>query len=413
MYENINKVRVSNDNYKLKNIYDELVAYVNQNIHEGVEFKSTYDDSIPPVLNGDSESIEKILNNLLKNSINCTNKGYISFTFNSIVKDDICKLVIVVEDSGYGIKDEDIDKLFNKEDHGFGLTSTKEILELMGGTISVQSKLNEGSRFTLSIEQKVSNEKIISFEGKKILLVDDDKINLDLGTKILKEYDIDVTTLNSGYECINNILDGNKYDLIIMDDGMPNMDGITTLYNLNKIIGFNTKVIIFTSNIEEHIIEKYINSGFTDYLIKPIDKKNMLDILKKYLGDNIDDSKEELKGEELLRSYGVNLESSLELLGDMDMYNDTIKDFYKESETRLKNIKQYKEVGDMSNYAILVHAMKSDSKYLGFTKLAELSYNHEMASKSNDIDYVNEHYDELMKEASKIIDLARKYIEGV
>lgn len=413
MYENINKVRVSNDNYKLKNIYDELVAYVNQNIHEGVEFKSTYDDSIPPVLNGDSESIEKILNNLLKNSINCTNKGYISFTFNSIVKDDICKLVIVVEDSGYGIKDEDIDKLFNKEDHGFGLTSTKEILELMGGTISVQSKLNEGSRFTLSIEQKVSNEEIISFEGKKILLVDDDKINLDLGTKILKEYDIDVTTLNSGYECINNILDGNKYDLIIMDDGMPNMDGITTLYNLNKIIGFNTKVIIFTSNIEEHIIEKYINSGFTDYLIKPIDKKNMLDILKKYLGDNIDDSKEELKGEELLRSYGVNLESSLELLGDMDMYNDTIKDFYKESETRLKNIKQYKEVGDMSNYAILVHAMKSDSKYLGFTKLAELSYNHEMASKSNDIDYVNEHYDELMKEASKIIDLARKYIEGV
>lgn len=413
MYENINKVKVSNDNYKLKNIYDELVAYVNQNIHEGVEFKSTYDDSIPPVLNGDSESIEKILNNLLKNSINCTNKGYISFTFNSIVKDDICKLVIVVEDSGYGIKDEDIDKLFNKEDHGFGLTSTKEILELMGGTISVQSKLNEGSRFTLSIEQKVSNEEIISFEGKKILLVDDDKINLDLGTKILKEYDIDVTTLNSGYECINNILDGNKYDLIIMDDGMPNMDGITTLYNLNKIIGFNTKVIVFTSNIEEHIIEKYINSGFTDYLIKPIDKKNMLDILKKYLGDNIDDSKEELKGEELLRSYGVNLESSLELLGDMDMYNDTIKDFYKESETRLKNIKQYKEVGDMSNYAILVHAMKSDSKYLGFTKLAELSYNHEMASKSNDIDYVNEHYDELMKEASKIIDLARKYIEGV
>ena len=427
MYNEINKLQVVNKNYKLKNIYDELVTYVNSNIHEGVDFKSTYDDGIPEVLNGDSEIIKKILFNLLRNSINCTNNGYISFTFNSIVKDEICKLVIVVEDSGFGIKDEDIDKLFNKTDHGFGLTSTKEVLELMGGTIAVQSKYNEGSRFTLSIEQKVSHEKIVTFDGnnKKVLIVDDDKVNLDIASRYLKEFNLDITTLCSGMECINNILDGNKYELIIIDDEMPGMNGIVTLQNLKKIIGFNTPVIIYTSNIDTPMLETYVNEGFTDYLAKPISKNILEELLVKYIGssENIEDIKEEkiieekltekkLTGEELLRSSGVNLEASLELLGDMDMYNDTIKDFYNESETRLKDIAHYKEIGDMPNYAILVHAMKSDSKYLGFTKLAELSYNHEMASKGNDINYVNEHYDELMEEANKIIKLAKAYIEG-
>jgi len=417
MYNEINKLQVVNKNYKLKNIYEELTNYVNSNIHQSVEFKATYDDSIPEVLNGDADSIKKILLNLLRNSINCTNEGYISFTFNSIVKDEICKLVIVVEDSGFGIKDDDIDKLFNKTDHGFGLTSTREVLELMGGTIAVQSKYNEGSRFTLSIEQKVSHEKVVSFDGngKKILVVDDDKVNLDIALRYLKEFNLDVTTVCSGMECINNILDGNKYELIIIDDDMPGMSGIVTLQNLNKIIGFSTPVIIYTSNIDTPMLESYVNSGFTDYLAKPISQNVLEELLVKYIGGSEvgeTQSEEKLTGEELLRSSGVNLEASLELLGDMDMYNDTIKDFYKESETRLKDIAHYKEIGDMPNYAILVHAMKSDSKYLGFTKLAELSYNHEMASKGNDTNYVNEHYDELMEEADKIIKLAKIYIEG-
>ena len=421
MHDEINKLKVVNNNYRLKSIYDELVSYVNANIHTGVDFRSTYDDSIPDVLVGDSESIKKILSNLLRNSINCTNEGYISFTFNSVVKDDICKLAIVVEDSGFGIKDEDIDRLFNKTDHGFGLTTTREILELMGGTISVQSKYSEGSRFTLSLEQKVAPEGSVSFDGanKKVLIVDDDNILLNNTTDMLKGFNLDVTSLSSGIECINKILDGNKYDLILLDDAMDKLDGPATLSNLKQIIGFNTPVIIFTPNVDIPMLESYINVGFTDYLVKPTDNKSLEELLIKYLGEEDDtpvsstkEPEAKLNGEELLRSYGVNLEASLELLGDMDTYNDTIKDFYKESQTRLKDIENYKQSNDMPNYAILVHAMKSDSKYLGFTKLAELSYNHEMASKGNDIDYVNNHYDELMEEANKIIELAKLYIEG-
>lgn len=112
----------------------------------------------------------------------------------------------------------------------------------------------------------------------------------------------------------------------------------------------------------------------------------------------------------ILKNNGVNVEQGLEVLGDMEMYDETLNDFLEESNTRIPKIKEYKDNGDMPNYAILVHAMKSDSKYLGFTKLAELSYNHEMKSKENDVDYVNNNYDELINEANRIINIVKSYL---
>ena len=411
MNSEVNKIKVENNIYKLKTIYEELVSYAKNNKKDNVEFKSSYDDNIPENLYGDSNHIKEILLNLLENAINCTNEGYISFTFNSILKDDKCKIIIIVEDSGIGIKEEDIDGLFNKNDNGFGLTSTKEILELMDGSIAVQSKYGEGSRFTLSIEQQISNEEPINYSNCNIMVVDDDGVNLKVAESVLSPLNINVTCLNSGLECIDNILEGNKYDLIILDDNMPSLDGIATLTNLKKIIGFDTPVIIFTSNIESESLEKYINEGFNDYLAKPIEKNKVIELLNRYITSSKTEKKE-INKEDILKNSGVDLDKSLELLGDMSMYDDTIKEFYNESQTRLKNIEEYKNTGDMPNYAILVHAMKSDSKYLGFTKLAELSYDHEMASKSNDQNYVNEHYEELIKEANRILEIAKKYIGG-
>ena len=115
---------------------------------------------------------------------------------------------------------------------------------------------------------------------------------------------------------------------------------------------------------------------------------------------------------EILRQGGVNLEGALENLGDMDMYNEIAQDFLTESETRIPNIKAYYESEDLVNYEVLVHAMKSDSKYLGFTKLAELSYSHELASKENNLAFVKENYNELMEEANRIINLLHQYLEG-
>ncbi len=112
----------------------------------------------------------------------------------------------------------------------------------------------------------------------------------------------------------------------------------------------------------------------------------------------------------ILNNNGIDVNHGLELLGDMEMYDETLEEFLTESETRLSQMQEYKEAGDMPNYAILVHAMKSDSKYLGFTKLAELSYNHEMESKANHIEYINTHNQELMTEASRVIEIVKTYL---
>ena len=117
-----------------------------------------------------------------------------------------------------------------------------------------------------------------------------------------------------------------------------------------------------------------------------------------------------MKNLDFLRNRGIDTNSAIELLGDIDMYNDTLADFLTESESRLPMIDNYKNNQDMDNYAILVHAMKGDSKYLGFTKLAELSYNHQVESQSNNINYVNNHYDELLDEANRIIEVVKEYL---
>ena len=114
----------------------------------------------------------------------------------------------------------------------------------------------------------------------------------------------------------------------------------------------------------------------------------------------------------ILKNNGVDVDAGLELLGDMDMYNETLNDFLTEQSTRLSDLQKYHDENDMKNYAILVHAMKGDSKYLGFTKLAELSLDHQLKAQDNDLNYVMEHYDELMEEANRITELVQQYLQG-
>ena len=423
----MNNLEIINSNYDFKEIYDELVSIALEKLADKpVEFITSYNENIPSPLYGDSIHIKQILLNLLTNAINNTSNGSITFNINYILRDDIVKLVVIVEDTGVGIKDEDIEKIFNQNN---SLTVTKELLKLMDAKIAVQSKFSEGSKFTVYIEQKtmqneadtitglkpVMVEDTTKYNGKKVLLVDDDPINLKVTTKLLEEYGISVDTVRGGIECIDKILEGNKYDIIFMDQMMPNLSGEETLYNLNKIIGFNTPVVAISTSENEELKSKSVNLGFKVFLSLPLNKQELDKVLKEIFGSlesnsDIEETKQDLTGRELLEANGVDVNKSLELLGDMETYDETVSDFLNESETRLKNIEDYKNISDMPNYAILVHAMKSDSKYLGFMKLAELSYNHEMASKANDVNYVNENYDELITEANRIIELVRKYL---
>ena len=304
-----NKIEIVNKEYKFRNIYDELVLLAKARMGDkALDFRNHYDESIPAVLYGDYTRIKQVILNILTNAVKYTREGYIDFRVSSIVRGDICRLIISVEDSGIGIKKENIPHLFEKfervdleknitiEGTGLGLAITKRLVELMNGTIVVQSVYGKGSKFTIAIDQRVIKKEVapvkqveeqlpktIDASGKKVLVVDDNKINLKVASRLLQNYKVIVEEVDSGFLCLDKINAGNKYDLILMDDMMPKMKGVETLHKLKEIDGFNTKVIALTANAVSGEKEKYLAEGFDDYLAKPIDRGELNKMVAKYL----------------------------------------------------------------------------------------------------------------------------------
>lgn len=301
------KIEIVNTEYQFKNIYDELVILAKARMGDKpLDFRCHYDEDIPSVLYGDYTRIKQIILNILTNAVKYTREGYIDFSVSSVRKDDICRLIISVEDSGIGIKQENIPKLFTKferldleknitiEGTGLGLAITKKLVELMNGTIVVQSIYGKGSKFTIAIDQRVVHKEVVvekreekkvsevHAEGRKVLIVDDNKINLKVASRLLENYKLDITTVESGALCIEKV-NSDTYDLILMDDMMPNMSGVETLHKLKEIDGFATPVVALTANAVTGMKEKYLNDGFDDYLAKPINRDELNNIVAKYL----------------------------------------------------------------------------------------------------------------------------------
>ena len=305
-----NKLEIVNNEYSTKKVIDELVALSKGRLGDKpIEFKTNFAPDLPPVLYGDAGRIKQICVNILTNAIKYTKEGWIEFKISSVVKDNICRLIISVEDTGIGIKEGNIDKLFNKferldldenvtiEGTGLGLAITKKLVDLMHGKIVVQSVFGRGSKFTVCLDQrivknptiKVETEKHyeeVNVQNKKVLLVDDNKINLKVAERLLETYGIDVECLDNGFACIDKIKAHEKYDLIMLDDMMPRMSGVETLKKLKEIPGFDMKVIALTANALTGMKEKYLNDGFDDYLAKPINKDELNKIVNRYLNSD-------------------------------------------------------------------------------------------------------------------------------
>lgn len=306
-----NKLEIVNTEYVFKKMCDELVALsIGRLGDKPIEFKTSFDPSIPKVLYGDVSRIKQICVNILTNAIKYTKEGWIEFKISGVIKNNVCRLIISVEDTGIGIKKENIDKLFNKferldleenvtiEGTGLGLAITKKLVELMNGKIVVQSVFGKGSKFTISIDQRVVNNPTIKLEeteelgekvithNKKVLLVDDNKINLKVAERLLDSYGIDTESVESGFAALEKIQNGEKYDMILLDDMMPKMSGVETLKKLKEIPGFKIITIALTANALTGMREKYLQDGFDDYLAKPINKDELNRIINKYLNDD-------------------------------------------------------------------------------------------------------------------------------
>ena len=303
-----NKIEIIKKEYDTKKMLDELSKLTKVRIGEKpIEFITKFDESLPRVLYGDQTRVKQVILNILTNAAKYTDKGKIIFSVQSVIKDDACRMIVSVEDTGRGIKKESIDKLFTKferldedrnttiEGTGLGLAITKKLVELMHGKIVVQSKYGEGSKFTVSIDQKIvknptislddnsnSNLEVIDLKGKKVLVVDDNKLNLKVATRLLTPYNLEIVTSESGFDAIE-LLKNNKYDLILMDDMMPKMSGTETLKVIKKKNLYDGPIVVLTANALTGMKEKYIELGFTDYLAKPIEKSELNRVLKTYL----------------------------------------------------------------------------------------------------------------------------------
>ena len=306
------KLEIVNTTYSPKKVFDELVVLTRGRLgfEKQIEFKTSFSSDIPATLYGDYARVKQIVLNLLTNAVKYTNEGYISFTVECVnINKDLCRLIISVEDSGIGIKKDKIDKLFTKferldeernitiEGTGLGLAITKKLVELMHGKMVVQSIYGKGSKFTVSLDQKIVatkekeeiKEKTVvkgNYKGKRVLVVDDNKVNLKVAERLLREYNLFVDEVASGFDAIDRINMGVPYNLILMDDMMPKMSGCETLKELKKNKDFHTKTVALTANAISGMREKYLSVGFDDYLAKPIKKEELEVILDKYLRED-------------------------------------------------------------------------------------------------------------------------------
>ena len=306
------KLEIINTTYSPRKIFDELVVLTRGRLgfEKQIEFRTSFSSDIPTTLYGDYARVKQIVLNLLTNAVKYTNEGYISFTVECVnINKDLCRLIISGEDSGIGIKKDKIDKLFTKferldeeknitiEGTGLGLAITKKLVELMHGKMVVQSIYGKGSKFTVSLDQKIVatkekeeiKEKTVvkgNYKGKRVLVVDDNKLNLKVAERLLREYNLFVDEVASGFDAIDRINMGVPYNLILMDDMMPKMSGCETLKELKKNKDFHTKIVALTANAISGMREKYLSVGFDDYLAKPIKKEELEVILDKYLKED-------------------------------------------------------------------------------------------------------------------------------
>lgn len=306
-----NKVEIIPKNYNPREVFDGLRKLVLPRIKEKpIEFKMIFSPDLPGILRGDVSKVKQVILNILTNAAKYTDKGEIIFNVNCINRIDTktCLMYISVKDTGHGIKKDKLETIFGKferidedkntttEGTGLGLAITKSLVDLMGGRITVFSKYGEGSTFRIYLEQEIismevpesenTEEEEITYKDysdKKILIVDDSKINLKVAETLMKPYNFEMDTAISGYEAIEKV-NNKHYDLIFMDIMMPKLNGVETLDKLREKEDFTTPVVALTADAIEGTDEKYLSVGFNSYLSKPIDRNLLNKVINKYLG---------------------------------------------------------------------------------------------------------------------------------
>ena len=417
------KMELIPENYDISSVVVDLVNMISDRAHKkDLEFILKADPKLPRTLFGDSVRIKQCILNLLTNAVKYTKEGKVTFTVGFEKIDDAqISLLVSVEDTGIGIKEEDMLKLFspferleedkNKtiEGTGLGISIVVKMLRMMGTKLDVKSEYGKGSVFSFAVKQMVTDwaetgdinesykesiSKIGAYKEKlhapkaRLLFVDDTEMNLEVIQGLLKKTGIRLDMALSGMAALEKVLE-NSYDIIFIDHRMPGMDGIQTLHAMQTMEGNKNAgkpCIALTANAIAGVKQMYIDEGFTDYLSKPVDPDKLEAMIRKYLppeyieeppesedDDSGESSESKLSGEllsKLSSIEGIEVETALKNCGTAEVLQNTIIKYYTTIESKAEELNQLFEAGDTENYGTKVHALKSTSRLIGAMALA-------------------------------------------
>ena len=299
------KIDIRGRKYNVYNLFNTINKSFINTLDKNIEYRFNYDNSIPEYLYGDSLRLKQIMNILLDNARDYTKEGFIELNVNHIIKYDVCRLIITVEDSGMGIESEELKHLFDKEkiysdeslktidDAKENLGVLKSLVNLMNGTVMVNSEYGKGSRFTITIDQKIKEEKTKVIEAvekyeelyenkEKVLLVTDEEDIQKEMKKLLKKYDIKLEIVKGGQDCLEKIRNKEKYDMILMEEELPKLSSEDTLIKLNELGIYKTPIIVLTARKEFGVEEELIKKGFSDVIKLPLKKEVIKKVMNKY-----------------------------------------------------------------------------------------------------------------------------------
>ncbi len=435
------KMEIVEEKYQVSSVIHDAVNMVKYRLEDRpIELKVKVDETLPCELYGDSIRIRQILTNLLSNAEKYTTKGSITLSINWELHEDAAKLIIKVKDTGIGIKEQDIKNIFNTfervdiqknhtlEGTGLGLSICHKLLEMMGGMIFVESEYGVGTTFTVVLYQKIENVtpiEMISYEQDdkeesryqfvapeaRVLVVDDNLVNLRVAKGLLELHHLQIETATSGEEALT-LLEHNYYDLVFMDHMMPKLDGIETMRIIQKEkekYNLDIPIIAFTANAVSGVKEMFLKEGFKAYLSKPIEVKKLDDILLKFLPSVLIKRNERLaiseteKGHKdkekvsdkmvmLQRIKAINLNQGMKYVEyNEELYIDILKTYVKETRRIIKELTGVEEK-NLKDFETTMHAIKGSSQNLGVTKIASYAKRLESAAHLKDIHFIKEKY---------------------
>ena len=443
------KTEIKESSYRLSDVLNEICAMFSLRAQElDLAFRVNVDPGLPDILWGDETRVWQIFNNLLSNAFKYTKEGSVTLTVNGEKgQEDRIRLEISVQDTGIGIRKEDIDRMFEKferadleqnstvEGAGLGLTITRNLLTMMGGGIQAESVYGEGSVFRAFLLQKIlSDEPIGDYleiykksrkptqvsralfraPDARILVADDTRMNLTVVSGLLKETEIQIDTAPGGREAVE--MAGNvRYDLILMDQRMPEMDGTEAMHRIRQTKGPNgqTPFICLTADAVVGARERYLKEGFTDYISKPVSGTELEEKIRAHLPpEKILPAKEQAgkpaggQGEDQFASLklaGIDPEKGLKYSrNEAALYGELLNEYAQDATKKTAELRRCYEEKDWENYTVFVHALKSASALIGAGRLSEMAAGLEEAARTGDTDFIQAEHAAMITEFARV-----------